>query len=197
MTKISRDAKHFVNTGFQGMAGNEIKCLSCKNLSKNQQIFVSLSIPIPYQHQGKSKVVSSLKKIKTSIQNKKNATKMMEKKKKKNNKNKNNFGSASVRAARPRVVSSIHVTNGGEDAVPSSADNTNHNSAGHDGSTAKTTSCSSYHTKTTHHVHKTFFRQPIFRCDIAVVVNVPLKNRFQTKVGMFLSFFQFLLHVEF
>jgi ubiquitin C-terminal hydrolase len=145
LEKISRDARTFVGTSFQGCAGDQIECLSCGHVSKNQQIFLSLSVPIPWEHQGKSKVVSSLKRARTSIQKnkrelakqekqrkaalkKKKKQKSEEASKKKNSKKVStpttmsasasstsaSYGSASVRAARPRVVSSIGVDDDGE-----------------------------------------------------------------------------------
>jgi ubiquitin C-terminal hydrolase len=144
LIKISCDAKKFVSTGFQGMSGDEIQCLSCDSLSKNQQMFVSLSIPIPYQYKVKSKVVSSLKKIKTSIKKKERE----EKKKKKNQQQKSiknqkqqapkdpislssrdqsnsSYGSASVRAARPRIVSSVGIQTSSSSSSLSKGSNNN------------------------------------------------------------------------
>ena len=148
LEKISRDARSFVSTCFQGCAGDEIECLSCGHISKNQQIFLSLSIPIPFEHQGKSKVVSSLKRARTSIQKNKRELKKQEKLKKEKLKKKNtstrksisSYGSASVRAARPRVVSSIGV---GDDVDIETTSTTSTTTSTNASTTASTSSSSS------------------------------------------------------
>ena len=128
--------------------------MHCGNRSQREENFLSLSVMIPAEYQGRSKVVSSLKKVRSSVAKIKREAKRKDKKKKKQDaaeiaqdrkakakrakkrtgvpavpdfsaasssssktpsaKNcsepAKSFGSASVRAARPRVLSSVDIS---------------------------------------------------------------------------------------
>jgi ubiquitin C-terminal hydrolase len=174
LTRVSENARTFVDTIFQGSGCNEIRCLHCGHTSQREENFLSLSVMIPSEFQGKSKVVSSLKKVRSSVAKIKREAKLKAKKEKQEaakaareakaavvsgetnplpirpampqvpnfsasssscaSKNKDpvshnkpakdpfSFGSASVRAARPRVMSSADIS----DSDTESSSNSTH-----------------------------------------------------------------------
>ena len=147
LAQVAKSAHKFIDTVFQGTGCSEILCLHCGHTSQREENFLSLSVMIPVEFQGKSKVVSSLKKVRSSVAKIKKMEKLKEKRMKEEASKSNakrkrtggagvpnidqqqspateavtertpikstlkkdsvSYGSASVRAARPRVLSSI------------------------------------------------------------------------------------------
>ena len=177
LKRVAGNARAFVKDVFQGAGANEICCKTCGHTSTREENFLSLSVMIPVEFQGKSKVVSSLKKVRSSIAQQKRKAKQVKKVKAQQANDAAakakmaaeeaqqrvgtqqktaatpavsvataqdlSFGSASVRAARPRIMSSVGDSDGEEDSSLSPSSSSSSSSSASSSASASSSTGSS------------------------------------------------------